>query len=195
MNQVYQIKHPETFKSAILDWYELSQQLGDDDSESLLREMHSLFVENKPLAPIWGPGVHHSFESISPVSEAIPDISSWGGPMLLLNARAHDLLRDRLALEGEFLPIMVDGEPMQIFRCLSFAQEQEELCVRRYFQGMPLEGLETLTFREDDVADRFLFLSKLEGGSKLYCSTQFKALVTELRLEGLRFDADLLDPF
>lgn len=195
MNQVFQIKHPETYKSAILDWYELSQQLGDDESENLLRELHSLLVGNKPLMPIWGSGVHHSFQSISPVSEAIPDISSWGGPMLLLNARAHDLLRDRLAPEGEFLPITVDGEAMQIFHCLSYAKEEVELCVRRYFQGMPLEGLETLTFRADDVADRFLFLSKLQGGNKLYCSTQFKALVTELGLEGLRFDTDLLDPF
>ncbi|MCX2834474.1 hypothetical protein [Microbulbifer thermotolerans] len=195
MITVYQIKHPPEYMSGFLNILDLSKQLGGEDSDKVLRQLHTTMMHKEPLSPLWKPGVSCIFKKNSPVSEKVPDISTWGGPRLLLNIRAYELLKERIAPEGEFLPITVDGEPMQVFNCLSFAKEKEELCVRKYFQGKPTHELETLYFDGEDVADRYLFMSKLQGGSFLYCSTQFKALVEELGLEGLRFDENLLSPF
>ncbi|MCX2781102.1 hypothetical protein OQJ46_04475 [Microbulbifer thermotolerans] len=195
MITVYRIKRSPEFMSGFINTLKLSEQLWGGDSDSQLRQLNSMLMHNEPLSPIWKQGVSSTFKKISPVSEKVPDISYWSGSMLLLNAGAYEMLKDRIGSEGEFLPITVDGKLMQIFNCLSSAREKEELCVQRYFQGNLLPGLETLYFDDEDVVDRFLFLSKLEGGKTLYCSSHFKALVEELEFEGLGFDEDLIGPF
>lgn len=189
--KVYQLKYsPERFMAASLGPLELAEQIGNDDLIPLLLN-HS--ATNEPLLPHWGE-VTETFSPLSPTSTEIPDISLWGGTSLILNAKAYDLLSERLALEGEFLPVTANDEQMYIFNCLSFGKEIEELCVKKYLEG-EVDGLETLVFDDEDIAGKFLFKSKLQGCGTLYCSSHFKALIEELGLEGLRFDTDLLNPF
>ncbi|WP_250460301.1 hypothetical protein [Microbulbifer litoralis] len=190
--KVYQLKSiPERFMAFKLDALTLCDQLGNDDLLPLFLG-HS--GGGEPLTPHWGEGVSSTFSPLSPSSTEIPDISLWGGAKLILNAKAYDLLKERLAPEGEFLPVSADGQRMYAFNCLSYGKEDEELCVRKYLDG-EFVGLETLVFDDNDVAGRFLFKSKLQFGGALYCSSAFKALCNELGLEGLRFDEDLINPF
>lgn len=195
--KVYRLSRiPERFMSAGIDTVDLIEQLGEDVDVMLPLVLQAL-EKGESMASIWKEGLTSEFRPLSPTSTEIPEISLWESRMvgLLLGARAYDVFKDRLAPEGEFLPVTVDGEPMQVFNCLSYAKEDESRCVRRYVDGELAVGLETLFFDDEDVAGRFLFKSKLQGGSELYCSSSFKALCEEVGLKGLRFDEDLLSPF
>ncbi|WKT59939.1 hypothetical protein Q2E61_13655 [Microbulbifer thermotolerans] len=195
--KVYRLSRvPERFMTAGIDTVNLIEQLGGD-VDTMLPIVLETLEKDEPMASFWKEGITSEFRPLSPASTENPEISLWESRMvsLLLNARAYDAFKDRLAPEGEFLPVTVDGEPMHIFNCLSYAKEDESLCVRRYVDGELAVGLETLFFDDEDVAGRFLFKSKLQGGSELYCSYSFKALCEEVGLKGLRFDEDLLSPF
>lgn len=188
---VYQLKEsPERFKALQMDYLTLCDQLGTDDLLPLLMG-HPL--TNEPLLPHWRE-VSDSFQPLSLTSTEIPDVSLWGKTGLALTEKAFNRLSRYLESEGEFLPITVDGERMYIFNCLTFGKEDEGLCERKYLDGYD-DGIKSLAFEEADVSQRFLFKSKLQGAHALYCSSVFKALYTELGLQGLRFDEDLLNPF
>ncbi|AWF82574.1 hypothetical protein BTJ40_18150 [Microbulbifer sp. A4B17] len=189
--KVYQLKYsPKRFKAFQLDILSLAEQLGDEGLLPLLMEFP---LTNEPLLQHWG-RVSDKFTPLSSTSVEISDISLWGHTSLILNEKAYKSLNEYLKGEGEFLPVIADGEEMQIFNCLSFGKEDASQCLKKYLDGYE-DGLETLVFDEADVANRFLFKSKMQGCGALYCSSLFKSLCSEFGIQGLRFDEGLLDPF
>lgn len=192
MNSVFQLKPiPERFMAYQLDIAELAEQLGSID---LIDELMQMGANDIPLSTIWKDGISSTFKPLSDTSSEVPDISLWDGSALILNAKAHAALHSYLEPEGEFLPVLADGIPMYIFNCLAYGKEDLTQCVRQYFDGVAV-GVEHLKFDAADVANRFVFRSKMKGNNTLYCSGSFKALCQEFDLAGLRFDRDLVSPF
>ena len=191
MTSAYQLKRvPERFFEGQTDLLTLARQLGDENLvERLLMCPHM----NEPMQPFWG-DVTDSWHQLSMTSSEKPDISLWNAGCLLLGQRAHQVLRLHLTADGEFLPITVDGEPMHVFNCLMWGKEDMSLTEKAYLDGYE-DGIATLAFDEADVAEKMIFKSKLEAGATLYASAKFKALVERSGLQGVRFDADLMDPF
>ncbi|WP_105103580.1 hypothetical protein [Microbulbifer pacificus] len=192
MNTVYQLKAiPEKFMALQLDIVQLAEQLGDI---ALIDTLMQFPATNESLKSIWNDSVSDNFQPLSKTSSEIPDVSLWDAASLVLNQKAYDSLNRYLESEGEFLPITCNGEKMYIFNCQSFGEEDKAHTVKKYVNGTDM-GLEYLEFNSDDVAKRFIFKSKLKGVNTLYCTTSFKALCKEFKLEGLRFDEDLVSPF
>lgn len=190
--KIYQLKQrPEEFKTLILDIMNLANQLGD---KKLVKQLRVQPSTNEPLLPLWKDGVVSEFEDVLGKDSAIPDVSPWRGTSLALTAEAYQKLEPVLAPEGEFLPITVGDETIYAFNCLSFGTEDESMCLKKYSDGFE-DGLETLEFDEEDIEPRYVFKSRLQGCTVLYATESFKHLCEEYRLEGLRFDEDLLDPF
>ena len=63
-----------------------------------------------------------------------------------------------------------------------------------YIDGFE-DGLKSLVFLNEDIQNKLLFKSKLQGGYSIYCNEAFKRLIINSELEGLNFDSDLLNPF
>lgn len=188
----YQLKDiPDRFMGTETDVMSLAEQLGDENLVEMLMLQPS---SNESLQPIWRDVVVDSWCPLSPTSTERPDISLWEAGCLLLNQKAYTALKAALTGHGEFLPITVDGEPMHVFNCLTFAQEDMGLTERNYTDGYE-DGLLSLVFDEEDISNKMVFKSRLEGPGILYVSKAFKALVDQSELQGLRFDEDLLDPF
>lgn len=187
----YQLKEiPSRFYTTTLDPLALAKQLGD---EGLLKTLMQRPHLNTSMAAYWRT-VSDSWAPQSPTSSERPEISLWDCGCLLLNQRAYDALQHPLAGDGEFLPITVDGEPMHLFNCMTWAQEDMTLTEKAYLDGYE-DGIATLAFDESSITGKMVFKSQLEGGGRLYASAAFKALVEQRNLQGLRFDPELLDPF
>ncbi|TOJ07613.1 hypothetical protein CGI45_25245, partial [Vibrio parahaemolyticus] len=80
----------------------------------------------------------------------IPDVSLWSMTYLVLSHRAYEILKPILENEGEFLLVTVGEEQVYVFNCLSFGQEDESVCVKKYLDGIE-DGYETLYFEESDI--------------------------------------------
>ena len=61
--------------------------------------------------------------------------------------------------------------------------------------GSQLTLRTTLFFDEVDIANKAIFKSKLQHAMSYYCTEKTKLLIEQHQLKGLRFDADLIDPF
>jgi hypothetical protein len=187
----YQLKNdPEKYKVVVQSSYELSKNLGVG-----IRTMQSRMISDESMGDIWKV-VKVQAEQQSPTAETIPDVSVWGNGWLVLSKNAYEKLLVHLEELGEFLPVDVDvdGNEMFIFRCTSWAKEDESECILHYVDG-EVDGLEHLAFDQEEIDRKLLFKSKLQGGSVVYCSPAFKGLCSELKLDGLRYDENLITPF
>ena len=191
MMAAYQLKAiPARFYTTTLDVLALAEQLGD---VGLLHTLMQRPYINGSLAGCWGT-VTDQWAPQSPTSCERPDISLWDTGCLLLNQKAYSARHQALAADGEFLPITVDGEPMQVFNCMTWGKEDMSLTEKAYLDGYE-DGIATLAFDEADIAGKMVFKSQLEAGARLYVSAAFKELVETHQLQGLRFDPELMDPF
>ena len=191
MAAVYQLKKiPTRFMEGQTDVLQLAQQLGD---EGLVEKLMMRPYLNETMKASWG-SVTDSWRPLSFTSNEKPDISMWDAGCLLLNQKAYSALHQALAADGEFLPITVDGEPMQVFNCMTWGKEDMSLTEKAYLDGYE-DGIATLAFDEADIAGKMVFKSQLEAGARLYVSEAFKTLVEAHQLQGLRFDPELMDPF
>ncbi|WP_018692534.1 hypothetical protein [Algicola sagamiensis] len=190
--KVYRLSNnPQEFKTLALDVINLATQLGDRKLNVLLR---SQCTTNESLLEVWNDQVECSMRDVLGKDSAIPDVSLWNGPNILLSEKAYAVLGPELQDGGDFLPIKVDGTYMQIFNCRSFGKENDDLCTTKYIDGVDF-GPETLAFDDADINNRFVFKSKFEGGLTLFATEKFKALCEKKGLEGLIFKEDLLDPY
>ena len=123
-----------------------------------------------------------------------PRSSFYPSLNLNMSIESAELLKERLANFGEFLPVKAEGNSMVLFNLLTFGQEQKDMCLTKYEDGFE-DGLELLTFEQDNIQNKLLFKSKLEGAQKVYCTDEFKNIIQSNNLKGLVFDEDLLDPF
>lgn len=187
---VYQLKElPEDYQELQLDLDDLFDSLGEEH----LMTIHFQRSRNTSLLPIWKP-LELEFTDVLGKNSKEPDVSLWASTYLVLNLRAYEILSDSLRHEGEFLPITIGEKPGYIFNCLSFGQEDTAVCTIKYLDGIE-DGLETLYFDEDDVRDRLLFKSKMQGCQALYATEAFRDICAKHQLHGLRFEEDLLAIF
>ncbi|MBT0003194.1 hypothetical protein ACRTDN_00185 [Vibrio alginolyticus] len=187
---IYQIRNLNRyFKVLEHDPFQRAMAAGDG---VLLDRLFNEPVRALGLADVW---VEESvkFTAHYKTSVKIPDISVWGS-WLVLTPRAVEVLRPYIETDGEFLPIVIDGEKFQVFNVMSFGEEDKEHTKHEYIDGHPA-GLEMLKFVESSVTDKYVFKSFMQGCNLLYCDDKLKNLCNEHDLRGVEFDLDLLDVF
>jgi len=191
MMTVYKITDDLTkFQSVCSGPDEIATQLGDFDYfERILLQA----VENKSLKDIWKPA-EVEFEDVLTDNSVLPDISLWLRTYLVLSPRAYEALNSCLSESGDFLPVNYQSEQWYLYTSLTFGKEDRQKCVEKISYGSP-DGLEVLAFIDDDVKDKVIFKSRLEGTSNLYCTERFKAMCEQNQLNGLVFSSNLTDPF
>ncbi|MCS0194403.1 hypothetical protein NDJ29_06290 [Vibrio alginolyticus] len=169
---------------------EIASQLGDFDYfERILLQA----IKNQSLQDIWKP-VEVKFQDVFKYNSLLPDISLWARTYLVLSPRAYEILNAYLTEHGEFLPANYQGGQWYLYASLTFGQENKRKCVEKIAYGSR-DGLDTLVFIDDDVKDKLVFKSRLEGAGTLYCTDKFKALCEQNQLNGIMFSSNLTDPF
>lgn len=121
------------------------------------------------------------------------DVNLYGS-FLVLNKKAYTCLNEALGSLGEFVPLKVDDEELVLFNVLTFANEDLTLTEMGYLDGFE-DGLKSLVFESEDIIGKLLFKSKLQHGFSIYCTDEFKDLITENSLTGITFNKDLLSLF
>ncbi|HHF0556929.1 TPA: hypothetical protein ACPHT1_000996 [Vibrio antiquarius] len=169
---------------------EVATQLGDFNYfEKILLQG----IENKSLKGIWKPAVVE-FEDVLTKNSELPDISLWLRTYLVLSPRAYEILNTYLSEGGEFLPVNYQGEKWYLYTSLTFGKEDRQKCIEKISYGSP-DGLEVLVFIDDDVKDKVIFKSRLEGAGNLYCTEKFKVICEQNQLNGLVFSSNLTESF
>ncbi|MDW1664891.1 hypothetical protein R7F06_18000 [Vibrio sp. Vb2656] len=187
---IYQVRNLNRyFKVLEHDPFQRAIDAGDD---ALLDRLFNEPVRAQGLADVW---VEESVEFTAHYKTSVktPDISVWGAS-LVLTPRAVEVLKPYIESDGEFLPIVIDGEKFQVFNVMSFGEEDKEHTKHEYIDEHPV-GLVSLKFVESSVADKYVFKSLMEGCELLYCDDKLKNLCNEHDLRGVEFDLDLLDIF
>ncbi|MCG3737975.1 hypothetical protein [Vibrio cincinnatiensis] len=188
---IYQLKPDfERFKTFELDVVTLAEQLGNVE---LIDTLMGAPATSESLKTIWNDGVSFDFDGDS-AQKNEPDITTWDVSFLVMSKQAYEVVRSELEKVGEFLPIEIGNKPFFVFHCLSFGLEDTGLTEMEYQGGYPI-GLKSLAFVEPDIRFKAVFKSKLQGAGKLFATERLKKLCDENRLQGLRFDTDLVDPF
>lgn len=192
---VYQIKN-EAYTYDVIDFniVELSKILSkhsDLEPDTVLKMFMSASLNNIEFSHLWPEGLN--FDYFGKAKKQDYDVSLLG-KFLIMKMPVYELLKDRLVNVGEFLPVKAEGNSMMLFNLLTFGQEQKDMCLTKYEDGFE-DGLELLTFEQDNIQNKLLFKSKLEGAQKVYCTDEFKNIIQSNNLKGLVFDEDLLDPF
>lgn len=192
---VYQIKN-KAYTYDVIDFniVELSKILSkhnDLEPDTILTMFMSAARHNIEFSHLWPQGLN--FDYFGKAKKQDYDISRLGH-FLIMKMPVYELLKARLANFGEFLPVKAESNNMMLFNLLTFGQEQKDMCLTKYEDGFE-DGLELLTFEQDDIQSKLLFKSKLEGAQKVYCTDEFKNIIQSNKLKGLVFDEDLLDLF
>lgn len=192
---VYQIKN-EAYTYDVIDFniVELSKILSKHsglEPDTILTMFMSAARHNIEFSHLWPQGLN--FDYFGKAKKQDYDISRLGH-FLIMMMPVYELLKEHLANFGEFLPVKAEGNNMILFNLLTFGKEQKDMCLTKYEDGFE-DGLELLTFEQDDIQSKLLFKSKLEGAQKVYCTDEFKNIIHSNNLKGLVFDEDLLDPF
>lgn len=187
---IYQVRNIQRYYKVLEhDPYQRAIDAGDD---ALLDRLFNEPVTSKGLADVW---LEESVQFTAHYDTSVntPDISVWGS-FLVMTQRAVEVLKPFIGSDGEFLPILIDGEKFQVFNVMSFGEEDKANTKHEYIDGHPA-GLEELKFVESSIADKYVFKSLLQGCNLLYCDEKLKSLCNENDLRGVDFDLDLLDIF
>jgi hypothetical protein len=167
---------------------EILSQNTEHDKSTLIKMLRGIASKNISLKEMWPEEIACNYFGNSRKQDY--DITRFG-KYIVLKMNVVEVLHEELSKSGELLPLNVEGNKMMLFNCLTFGQEQEDLCIKRYEDGYQY-GLETLYFNEDDIENKAVFKSKLDNAASLYCTDKIKLLVEEHQFRGLTFDTDLL---
>ena len=186
---IYRLKPTEnSIEVPDLSLLQFADILGDDDY-SLVRSQPRT---NQALSARWKTAkCDLAAEYIE--GKEIPDLSYWGS-YLFMSERAYDVFSEPLKEQGEFLPLTVANQPMHIYIPLTFGQEDTTRTVKHFEDGYEC-GLERLVFVDADVANKWVFKSKLYGYHALFATDTFKKRFEEAGFTGLEFDTDLAGVF
>lgn len=146
---------------------------------------------NTSMAGWWEPIITNFYDDPDDQNKDFPEVCPWIGGTLILSPRAYRLLRDSLKNDGEFLPILVNGEEYQIFNCLSLGLDDVDASCVVYDGDVALWVESLITEPSNDK--QMVFKSPLEKGATLFCSSLFKEVVESLALRGLSFDEELIE--
>ena len=151
-------------------------------------------VKGKSVKQAWVP-VRCEFFKPDEFSAAtrIPDLSIWQTGILVLSAKAHDVLGDELERFGEFLGLTCGTDFYYLFNTLHIKPD-EVVDIANSEQDVDqglFMGIKRLAFNEPMVVDDALFKTGYDQLLNIYANEKFKTIVEENRLEGLVFNRDL----
>lgn len=152
-------------------------------------------VKGEAVKDEWVP-VHCDFFQPDEFSAAtnIPDLSIWQTGVLVLSAKAHEVLADELEKFGELLGLTCGTDFYYLFNTLHIksddvvdvANSEQDID-----QGLFM-GIKRLMFNESVVHnDDLVFKTRYDQLLNIYANDKFKNLVEEHALEGLVFNSDL----
>ena len=133
---VYQIKN-EAYTYDVIDFniVELSKILSkhsDLEPDTVLKMFMSASLNNIEFSHLWPEGLN--FDYFGKAKKQDYDISLLG-KFLIMKMPVYELLKERLASFGEFLPVKAEGNNMMLFNLLTFGQEQKDMCLTKYEDG------------------------------------------------------------
>lgn len=143
--------------------------------------------------PIWKKLAVRFYDSTGTRTTKTPDISIDQVGRLFLSMKAFEVLKDWLNAEngeGEFLPVLLEGQEGYIFNPLISAEDVGGLDQARSLRNVHGD-LQALSFHESDVEQFCTFKCEFEGFGGLFCGERFKHAVETVKLRGLRFSMDL----
>lgn len=143
---IYQVRNIQRYYKVLEhDPYQRAIDAGDD---ALLDRLFNEPVTSKGLADVW---LEESVQFTAHYDTSVntPDISVWGS-FLVMTQRAVEVLKPFIGSDGEFLPILIDGERFQVFNVMSFGEEDKANTKHEYIDGHPA-GLEELKFVESST--------------------------------------------
>jgi hypothetical protein len=118
------------------------------------------------------------------------DVSSLNSTLLVLTRKAINVLQDVINETGELLPLICDEEPLWAFNVtnvLEGALDLEQSSYKQFDTGH-LYGIKKYVFKEDVVADQYIFReSKING--QLFVTDRFRNIVEDAGLLGFEFEA------
>lgn len=191
----YQLKKPHGSYDLIdLNFVNMTNQIvsnSDHSFDGVVKRLMALPDDNTSILELWaGTFSCHYFPQAKLQIFDINVLTNF----LVLTQPSYLLLGDRLRPYGEFVRVEADGEPLMLFNPLVFGQEDKSLCEVKFLDGYE-DGLKILAFDEQDIANKLVFKSKLQGGYSIFCNDSFKRLILDSELEGITFDPDLINIF
>lgn len=161
-----------------------------------LGEQHGTFAFNaepKPYAQVWKT-LHIDFNPCTgSKAKEIPDISENFG-RLFLSSKAYDVLKELLAVSGEFLSVTYGkGEQGYIFNPLLTA-EQINAVDEKLTTHDQHGNLEYFGFVEEKLKDTAIFKTQLDTFKGIFCSEQIKQVCEAAHLTGVSFNPDISNP-
>lgn len=186
---IYRLKPIEnSIEVPDLSLLQFADIVGDEDYSVIRSQPRT----NEPLSARWQTAeCNLAPEYIE--GKPIPDVSYWGS-YLFMTQHAYDVFNGPLKEKGEFLPLTVASKPMYIYIPLTFGQEDTTRTVKHFEDGYEC-GVEQLVFVDGDVANKWVFKSKLYGYHALFATDTFKRRFEEAGFKGLEFDTDLAGVF
>lgn len=155
-----------------------------------LDDILKFYEVNLSMQDWWIPLTCNFFAEPNGRTQETPDVFVWTGATLVLSKRAYNLLKDSIEPFGEFLPLIVSGEPYYLFNCLTYGQDDLEACASIYQGGSRLWVTKLVS--KPKYKEQLLFKSEYERGYTLLCSQRFTDIINQLGLTGLSFDTELV---
>lgn len=145
----------------------------------------------KPMEAYWkAPEISFYASQSADKNSTFPDITNWGLALLVLNAKANDVLSDLLAPSGEVLPLDYPQEDYFLFNPLYIVKEEalnrsDE--VTKIDSGVNL-GEENVKIIESHLEGHEIFRLPTDKCVSVYCTNQFRSRVIDSALTGLVFE-------
>lgn len=159
--------------------------LRNEDREHVLA-MHSKSII---LSPTWQPIVVHGFDDENPGIEGdFPSLNDYS-KIPVLSQRAWDVLRPVIGNVCEALLIRhPTEEPFYIINVLDIVDclDEEKSEVDRYSDGR-IRRVLRFCFKRNMLAGKHIFKTPRKSGRDLIVSEEFRRLVEQNELKGLRF--------
>lgn len=188
MPSIYAIRDDESlFQQLDLEVFDLLSYVPNHLELEDVSEFH---LRNTAMSA-WWPQLNVQFEPRPANPDGnIPDLSCWNDATLVLSPKAYNLLKDPLAVYGEFLPIDVNDETFYIFNCLEIGDVKKD-SIQYDYEGNTKLGVNNFQF-EASVDQKLVFKTPVESCLTLYCNTVFSQFVNQHELSGLHFDEELV---
>jgi len=175
----------DTYRTLGFDSNQMFEEYGSLINHFNVNFMAKSFAEKmkKPL------NVTFSREASEFSGDEIPDISEHYG-RLYLNQKAYEVVKDIIKNDGEFLPVICDGEPAYIFNTLSLADNVDGLDKKLSIRNS-MGDLKNVSFHNEKIKKFMIFKTKFDNFLSAYCQESLKNAIESAELKGVFFTPDL----
>lgn len=167
----------------------------DIDNNELRDKLGKIIYPNgEPMADVWNQPTGRLYNQYFDNDEGkLPEISDWVGNMVL-GPVAYEVLKKPLQGCGELLPITlsVDGEDQTwyVFNVTAICNAVDESKSEQDIMDGMIMGVHSLAFKEG--ADLpLVFRTDFDRRMGIYCSQEFKELVSNVGFDSVLFRGDL----